>query len=353
MLQLSKHLSCPIVREANIDEAEAIATMIIESGSKFIDSVFAGNKEKGFQVLLKQFSESVAGVHILTDGEEIVGVMKLHLPNELIGNTISYSSLIRVLGLRKGIRAGILLSHWDEYSLAPHEAYIEYMYSARDWPNHEIKKLLLEKAYSLADAASAKYITHFIPDRNYQDRGIFENEGFIFRRKIHSVLAKILGSNYTSWYKATYTLIDGPITVKEYVVEKIDIVKQAWMSRRREVMAALRLTIALTIIPVVAGYFAYIRGYELAVVWWVIIGAFHLGGVRLYLHGSAFGRYGLATAMVGEGINLLSRSIATNSWFDRSWLLATALLTFWICYVVLRTPGKRILTTEVSPKLTG
>jgi len=341
LLQQSRLLSCPVVRPATQADASELAELVVNSNSKFIESVFDGDILGGYHVLEKQFRQYNEGLYVLTEAETIIGVMKLHLPDQLIGNTLSFIQLIKILGFKKGIRAGILLSHWDEYKPKPEEAYIEYLYVHQDWEHFNVVDILLDRANQKAAYVGAKYLTHFIPVNNYKAQGRFKDNGFVLRRKIHSVLAKFMGSNYSAWYKATYSITEEPITVKEYVVEKIDTMRDVWNQRRREIFAAARLTVALTIIPLLAGSLAYIRGFPIAAGGWALIATAHLLGVKLYLSGSMLGRYGLIVAMVSEGINLFARSINTGSWFDRSWLLPLSLLTFWIVSVLLRNPSAK------------
>ncbi|MFV2015526.1 MAG: hypothetical protein ACC656_08880, partial [Candidatus Heimdallarchaeota archaeon] len=118
--------------------------------------------------------------------------------------------------------------------------------------------------------------------------------------------------------------------MKEYVQNKLQIAREKWISRREEVIAAAKLTMALTIVPIVGGTLAYVRGYPLAVLFWLIIGILHLLGAFLMLQDSSIGRISIIAAMVPEVINIMNRSVNANSWFDRSWLLPLALVNFWI-----------------------
>ena len=334
----TRMLSCPVVRPARTTDAHAMASLVVQSGSKFVHSVFEGNLQGGYKVLLKHYQQSVEGIYVLTEAEKIVGLMKLHLPNQMIGDSISFLHLIKILGIRKGIRAGILLSHWDEYKQRPGEAYIEYLYVANEWANFNVTENLLDRAYHESYRAKAKYVTHFIPVTNYLALEQFKDHGFVLRKRIRSPLAKMMGANYSAWYRTTYTFGDIPITVKEIVAEKWDAVRTNWQQRRREIGAAMRINFALTLIPLVAGTLAYTRGYQIAAIGWAFVGLGHLVGARLYLRGNHYGRYGLILAMFAEGINLIGRSIRTDSWFDRSWLLPLSLVTFWIVVVLLRNP---------------
>ncbi|MHA2503729.1 MAG: hypothetical protein ACXAE3_12780 [Candidatus Kariarchaeaceae archaeon] len=334
----TRMLSCPVVRPARQADAHAMASLVVQSGSKFIESVFKGDMQGAYKVLLTHYQESVERIYVVTEAEKIVGLMKLHVPNQMIGNSISFLHLIKILGLKRGTRAGILLSHWDEYKQKPDEAYIEYLYVSAEWANFNVMENLLERAFHESYRAKAKYVTHFIPVNNYLALDKFKDQGFVTRRRIRSPLAKLMGAKYTAWYRTTHTFGETPITVKEMVAEKWDVVRTNWQQRRREIGAAMRINFALTLIPVVAGSLAYTRGYPVAAAGWALILLGHLLGARLYLKGNPYGRMGLIIAMVAEGVNLFGRSIRTDSWFDRGWLIPLALVTFWIAVVLLRNP---------------
>ncbi|MHA2091689.1 MAG: GNAT family N-acetyltransferase [Candidatus Kariarchaeaceae archaeon] len=333
-MSLVRYLSCPIIRPAVPEDADSIARLELNSGSEKISGVFRDNIEGALEVLTKQFSEHYEGVYVLTEGEIVIGAMKLHLPGKKIGKTISLRSLISILGIRKGIRAMLLLSPWDEYRLHHGESYLEFMYVDTDWQGFGGGKLLVNHAKKLAADSHAKYLSLFVASKNYKARGLYEDAEFVPRRRIYSPVAKILRTTY-KWRKYTFTLINGPITVKEKIQERIDTAKVIWQRKRRQVLAATRLTFALTIVPLVAGLYAYFRGYPLAALGWAIIASFHLLGSQMYKNGSTIGRVGIAAALIPEGINILLRSISTNSWFDRGWLLPLSLIDMWIVVVVI------------------
>ena len=110
--------------------------------------------------------------------------------------------------------------------------------------------------------------------------------------------------------------------------------REKWDRRRDEVIAAAKLTFALTIVPVVGGLLAFVRGYPLAVLFWMIIGILHLLGAFLMIKDSSVGRIAIIAAMVPEAINIANRSVNAESWIDRSWLLPLALINLWILIVV-------------------
>ncbi|MCE7734219.1 MAG: GNAT family N-acetyltransferase [Candidatus Heimdallarchaeota archaeon] len=338
-MAISGYLSCPIIREARPDDAEYIARLQINTDSEKIAGVFKDNEKGAFEVISQQFKKHYQGVYVLTEGETLIGAMKLHLPGKKGGNTLSLRSLIKILGIKKGIRAMLLLSNWDEYKLHRGESYLEFIYVDPEWQNCGGGKMLLRRATELATLSGAKYLTLFTAKYNFKARNLYERVGFITRRKIRSPIAKLLRTN-SVWMKQTYTLIDGPITVKEYVQDKLQIAKGKWESRREEVIAATKLTLALTIVPIVGGTLAYVRGYPLAVLFWIIIGVLHLLGAFLMLHDSAIGRISIIAAMIPEVINIMNRSVNASSWFDRSWLLPLALINLWILVVVVSFSDK-------------
>ncbi|OLS19997.1 MAG: hypothetical protein HeimC2_39280, partial [Candidatus Heimdallarchaeota archaeon LC_2] len=205
---IPKHLSCPIIREATPDDAKDIAKLQITTDSEKLCGVFKDNEEGAFEVIRQQFHKYYEGVYVLTEGDQTIGAMKLHLPGKKAGNTLSLRALIKILGIKKGIRAMLLLSNWDEYKLHRGEAYLEFMYVAPQWQGFGGGKMLIRKANELARQAGAKYLTLFTAAHNYRARNLYEQSGFITRRKIRSPIAKIYHTN-SVWVKQTYTLIDG------------------------------------------------------------------------------------------------------------------------------------------------
>lgn len=332
-------LVCPIIRPARPDDAKDIARLQITTDSEKMSGVFKDNVDGAFKVLTEQFTKYFDGVYVLTEGEIIIGAMKLHLPGNKVGNTLSLSSLIKILGIKKGIRAMLLLSNWDEYKLNTGESYLEFLYIDPEWQGMGGGKLMVRRATELATQSGAKYLTLFTATNNYKAKGLYESLGFITRRKIRSPIAKLLRTN-SSWVRQTYTLIDGPITVKEYVQDKLQMARLRWQERRKEVLAATRLTIALTIVPVVGGTLAYIRGYPLAVLFWILVGIFHLLSALLITSGSPLGKYVIIAAMGPEGVNMMNRSVNSQSWFNRSFYLPVALINLWILFVVISYPNK-------------
>ncbi|MDH5402288.1 MAG: hypothetical protein OEY49_07345 [Candidatus Heimdallarchaeota archaeon] len=348
--RFDRRISCPIIRKANPVDSEKIASLILNSNSKFMESVFLNKKEKAYTVLKDHYAKFTEGIYVLTDGSDIVGVMKLHLPNFPVGKTISFLKFISKLGIRAGLRAGILLSPWDEYRISQNESYIEYLYIHKDKDHFEGSQLLLEKAYYFAKQANSKFLTRYLPVHNFLELEEYQNFGFIRRKKISSPLAKLLRANHHKWYKHTLSIDDKPITFKEIVQDKLDIMREKWRENRIEVLNAVRLNVALTTVPLVAGSFAYARGYPNAAAFWALIAIAHLLGAKLYFQGSSLGRYGIAAGVIPEGFNLLYRAFfKADNWFDRSWLLPLSFLTFWIAYVVLNNPNVNISKTQ-SPE---
>ncbi len=330
-------LSCPIIRPATADDAKDIVNVILNSKSELIGSVFENNLRGAEAILLDQYKKHYAGVYVLTEADSIVAVMKIHLPGEQVGKTISLSKLIRELGIRKGIRAVFLLSNWDEYKCSSGEAYIEYLNVHKDFRGMNCEQLLIDRAAELGREHGSSYLSIFTPLRDYKNQEILKNIGFIPRRKIHSPIAKIYGVN-SAWRKYTFTLIDGPITVKEYVNAKVDVVRQRIrMEKNKETIAAFRVSLILTLIPIVAGLFAYFRGYIIAAIGWLILMIFHLLGAYKFLSNPKLGKYMIAIAMISESFNLFFRALNTNKWFDRGWLLPLSLINFWIFYNLIFT----------------
>lgn len=333
----SLHLSCPVVRDAKAGDAGAIANVLMNCDSNLIKSVYTHNPE-GVQILLtKQYSKNFQGILVLQEGEAIIGVMKLHLPGTKMGKTLSILDLMRTLGILKGIRALLLLSNWDEYKLSSGEAYIEFLHVHNDWKGLGCEKILLENAKVLASNSKATYLSRFIPLRHYKEISHYEKEEFDARRKIHSPIAKLFKTT-SSWRKYTFTLINGPITVKEYLVEKVTVMKRRWQVRKRESRAALKISLIMIVIPIVGGLFAYFRGFYPASIGWGILVLLHILGGILAFRENFLAKYIIGTAMVSESLNLIGRAVMTDSWFDRGWLLPLAMINLWVLDSLLRTP---------------
>lgn len=335
-------LTCPIIRPAKAEDAESIATVMLESNSDYIDSIFRNCKQRAHNLLKEQYSKNLAGIYVLTDETRVIGVMKLHLPGIKMGKTISIRSLVSSLGILKGIRALLLMSNWDEYKISPGEAYIEFIHVMEKYKTSGCHKILFDRAKILGSDYSATHLSIYVPLRGYKDIGIVETAGFDMRRKIGSPIAKLFKVNH-KWRKYTYTLIDGPLTVKEQVSHKISKMKSTLRSRKKEAKAALRFSILLTIVPIVAGCFAYFRGYEPAAAGWGILTFLHLLGGWLFLNNFIIGKYSIAVVMVSEISNLTYRAInVADNWFDRGWLIPLAFINLWILLIVLTSRMNRM-----------
>ncbi len=337
-MQIDQYLSCPVVRPAKAEDAEGIARVLLNSNSRLFDAVYKDVHEQATELLIEQFRKYNQGVHVLQEGAEIIGVMKIHIPGVKMGKTISVISLIKKLGLLKAIRAALLLSNWDEYKLSPGEAYIEFLEVRNDWKRYGCEATLIERAKSLAKETNATYLTKFTCIRDYMSKTQLERMEFDMRKKIHSPIAKLYGETGT-WRKYTFTLVDGPITVKEFVVDKIQIMKSKWQERRRESLAALKMSAIMSSIPIVGGILAYTRGYPYASFAWGILLIFHLTGGILILRDFYVGKYIIGIAMISESINLLARAINTTVWMDRGWLLPVAMINIWVLITLLKSPS--------------
>lgn len=125
---------------------------------------------------------------------------------------------------------------------------------------------------------------------------------------------------------------------KLHLSQKIEHMKEIWLEKRREIISAIKISLLLSSIPLVAGVLAFMRGYQLAVIFWIFILSSQFLGIRLYLSGYVMGRISLTTAMMLEGSNLIMRLLNSESWFDRIWLLPIGLLVFWLMYVFMKNP---------------
>ncbi|MCY3412625.1 MAG: GNAT family N-acetyltransferase [Candidatus Heimdallarchaeota archaeon] len=337
------HLSCPVIRAARPEDALAITDVHLTSNSELIHSVYRDSP--GARKLLEnQYRKYPQGVYVLSEGEDIIGVMKLHLPGVKMGKTVSILDLILNLGLFKGVRAVLLLSNWDEYKLSPGEAYIEFMRIKDEWQGSGGEQYLYERAKQLALQAGASYVTQYVGIRDYSSMARMEKQGFVSRRKIHSPIAKLYRETGT-WRKYTYTVIDGPITVKEFIVEKVQTMKIRWNERQRESIAALRVSVVMSIIPIVGGSLAYERGYPQAAMGWLILLCFHISGGLLSYREIFIGKYLIGVSMISEAINMIGRAMNTTVWFDRGWLIPLALSNLWVLVTMLNTPSKNDLNS--------
>jgi hypothetical protein len=241
------------------------------------------------------------------------------------------------------------MSNWDEYKISPGEAYMEFLHVLDIYKGSGCHKILIDRAKILGRKYGATHLSIYVPLRAYKDIGIVETNGFDMRRKIGSPIAKLFKANH-KWRKYTFTLIDGPLTVKEQVSYKINKMKISLRSRKKEAKAALRFSFLLTIVPIVAGSFAYFRGFEPAAAGWGILTFLHLLGGWLFLQNSIIGKYSVAVAMISESINLTGRAISTSSWFDRGWLLPLAFINLWILLIVLTSKMKLSMPPQRAPQ---
>ena len=120
-------LTCPIIRKAVPSDVSGIVDVLIDDNPFLVDSIFYGGIENTRNVLQNHYIDHLSGVYVLTEAELVIGVMKIHLPGVKMDKTISLPKLVRTLGIRKGIRALLLGSNWDEYKLSSGEAYIEIL----------------------------------------------------------------------------------------------------------------------------------------------------------------------------------------------------------------------------------
>lgn len=340
-----QYLSCPVVRKARPEDSRAVARVLMNSDSRFFNSVYRDTKLNAELLLEDQYRKHFLGLYVLQEGEEIIGVMKLHLPGREMAKTVSLSALMRRLGILKGIRATLLLSNWDEYKLSPGEAYIEFLEVSNEWKGCGAESIMYEHAQQLALDAGATHISKYICIRDYKQKALLDKFEFTMRKKIHSPIAKLYGETGT-WRKYTFTLINGPITIKEYMVEKIDKMRNRWQMRRRESIAALRVSIIMITIPSVGGILAYDRGYPIAATGWAILFVFHIIGGLLTFREYVSGKYVIAIAMISESVNLVYRAISTDVWMDRGWLIPIAFTNIWVLMSVIRSPSQDFASIE-------
>ena len=339
-------LSVPIFREMKPSDAEALASLAFESENPKFLSAFRQKIEEGKELLQDLFSRSAEGIYVLYEGTELIGAFKMRFAEDKTSSSLGFRELIRKLGFFKGIRAGILLSQWDEYSPKSHEANLEFLFIKPDWKSKETYDLLLDKAKSLSKQNKKRFLSIFIERFQYLELGMLERWGFYDYKTTSSLLAKILKAPY-KWRKLVAPVGEEPITVKEMVLQKVNSVRQIWVDRKEEFFFATKLATGLTAVPIVAGTFAYVRGFHWAAYGWLLVVLAHLVGVAFIFREIEFGRIALAVAVILESGNMILRSINAIEWLDRTLLITLASINLYVAYVMLFT---ETLRKESLPK---
>ncbi len=329
-------------------DAVAVAELAFKSMNPVITSAFKDKKEEGIKLLAQHYRKNPENIFVLTEGLDIIGAIKIVLQNNKDSISIGFRELIKHLGLLKGIRAGLLLAPWDEYAPKTHEAFVEFLNVDPEWLNSGAVDLLLDKCKAIAQEHSKKFLSIFTESQDFRTLGRFEKWGFSDYKKSTSFLAKLLGGPY-KWRKLVAPVSNDPITIKEMVLQKVQIVKQLWVDRKEEFIFATKLATGLTAVPIIAGSFAYYRGYYLAAYGWVLVVLAHLIGVAMVYKEIEFGRIALSTAVVLESGNMVLRALATLSWTDRTWLLILASINLYIAYVMLFSQTYQNDMRETAP----
>ena len=336
-------LICPIVRMAKIDDVPNLVDTILDSSSLFIKNIFKNRDESTRNALIETYSYNLDGLFIMTEGSEVIGVTRLQLPNEPLNKAISFSTLIKHLGWRRGLRAGFLMGPWDEYRSKRDEAYIEFMYIKTGWKSSDAGKILLNKTIDLATATKSKFISIFVPKLDQEITDLLDRRGFFRHRNIRSLVASIFSDIY-QWEKWVCPTVDRPITIKGLVANRVERAKRIWHRRKKQTITSLRFTIALVIIPIIYGSLAYFRGFPLATLGWMIVLMSHIVGVISIFFKRIGGTGLLLTAVIVESINLIIRAILTEVWAYRLWLIPLALLNLWMVWVLYKAMKMKYLS---------
>ncbi|RMG24330.1 MAG: hypothetical protein D6732_23760, partial [Methanobacteriota archaeon] len=261
-------------------DAEALATLAFESANPKILSAFRDKVEEGKELLRNLYERTSDGIYVLYEGTELIGAFKIRLAEDKPSHSLGFRELIRKLGFFKGIRAGLLLSQWDEYSPKSHEVNLEFLYIRPDWKTSETYQLLLDKARSISKLRGKRFLSIFIEGSQFLELGQFERWGFYEYKKSTSLLARVLNAPYR-WRKMVAPVGNEPITVKEMVLQKVYNVRQIWVDRKEEFIFATKLATGLTAVPIIAGSVAYVRGFHWAAYGWLLVVLAHLMGVAL------------------------------------------------------------------------
>ena len=331
-------LFSPIFRKAKFKDIYDIVNLIVNTDYYLVNSIFGGNKSLAMDILMKQYQKSTEGIFILTEKDKLVGVTKLHFPDIPNNNKTNIYDLIKSMGFFKGIKSGFKLSQLDEIKLKGNEGFIEYLYVDIEWRLFNAEELLFDSIIQEAKRHNVDYITTKIESVNYKSLKIFKTAGFKSSKTKFFNSWKILKGNKNCVMR--YHLHNSDIfeNSKLHLSQKIEHMMEIWLEKKREIISAIKISLLLSSIPFVAGVLAFMRGYQLAVIFWIFILSSQFLGIRLYLSGYVMGRISLTTAMMLEGSNLIMRLLNSESWFDRIWLLPIGLLVFWLMYIFMKNP---------------
>ena len=331
-------LFSPIFRKAKFKDIYDIVNLIVNTDNYLVNSIFGGNQSLAMEILMKQYHKSTEGIFILTEKDKLVGVTKLQFPDIPNNNKTNIYDLIKSMGFFKGIKCGFKLSQLDEIKLKGNEGFIEYLYVDIEWRLFNAEELLFESIIQEALRHNVDYITTKIESVNYKSLKIFKNAGFKSSRNKFFNPQIIFKRNKNCVMRYHIHNSDIFENSKLHLSQKIEHMKEIWLEKKREIISAIKISLLLSSIPLVAGVLAFMRGYQLAVIFWIFILSSQFLGIRLYLSGYVMGRISLTTAMMLEGSNLIMRLLNSESWFDRIWLLPIGLLVFWLMYVFMKNP---------------
>ncbi len=332
-------------------DAEKLVDLILTNKETMFSQIFDKTHKNIKNFLIQYFIGNTQGIYVLLEGLDIIGAFKIRFHDSPESNSVGFKTLIRNFGFWKGIRAGLLLSFWDEYRPRHHEAFIEFMVIDEKWLGTEARTLLVNKAKTLAKDADARFISYLVSIDDYKLLAKYENYGFWEYKKISSLMARMLKSQY-KWRKLLVQVSDEPFTVKGKVLKKVKDVRDVWIRRKEEVFFATRLATGLTAVPIIAGMLAYYKGYPMAAYGWMVVIAAHLIGVVLVYKQVEFGRIALSVAVILESGNMVLRALGTTVWTDRTWQLTLASINLYIAYVMLFAnkvaPARETGSIEIS-----
>ncbi len=344
----SKQLTCPIVRMAQVDDIPSIVETILNSDSLFIKNIFRDKLDKARDALIETYTNNYAGLYVITEGPMVIGVTRLQLPTQPLYKAISFQTLIKHLGWRRGLRAGFLMSPWDEYRSKRNEAYIEFLYIRSEWKNSDAGRILLNKAVDLAIATKSKFISIFVPHLDQKMTDLLERRGFFRHRNVKSPFASIFSDVY-QWEKWVCPTVDRPITIKGLLINRVERARRVWNRRRQQAITSFRFSVALVMLPLIYGTLAYYRGFTLATLGWVLVLVSHSIGLFSIYFKRLSGAVLLFSAVIVESINLILRAVFTETWSYRLWLLPLAFLNFWMVWVLYRAKKMNYLAQQEIP----
>ncbi len=329
-----QRFNVPIVRSAKRSDSEAIVDLIFNGTENIYQRIFTQPSTKVKSLLKRFFEENISDIIVITEGMNIIGASKIRSDRKRSYSGISYLKLIKSLGLFSGLKAGILLSTWDEYKPRLSEAYLEFLVVDKDFDFEDVTQVFFSKLKNWMDSDKIRYLSLYVPKLEKDLQENILSVGFEYHKSVSSPLAYLFRRNH-KWYRYIYLVSYKPVTVKGKIKYSIMNLKETWNENRVEFINSIKLSIPLLLVPIVAGFLAYYRGYTNAAYAWGIVLSIHMFGLIILLRGIEFGRFFLSFAVSLETGNLILRSLLTTDWFDKTWLLTLSTINLYIILTLL------------------